>query len=1135
MMWILFIIAFPVLSTKNLQVLIAASNKTPPNLLEELKHIGEIVHIDVFGKSDVFQSETMNDLSLILDATFDRSYIRLFDSYSTENHIPYISLSIPNAESWHPGRYTLTSPASEQLIKLYNLLETLNWDEFSLLYSSDPHDIEFCDLIKKKDKSKVNSFISYAKDITLEYADNLIKTMVKAKGIRKLLIIDSGSSLETIQTAIKNRNLIKKENYFIFITEDIKIINIEGALIMTTQGQENFESYNLYIKTILENVINNVYNESQDSDFFDVFENLEKVYPDNILKNCTLVNVQNQTWVEVGIWNNNLEIIKNITYPGGIDYVSQGQTVTPIRFSIANGTSELTTNEVFQVAAYWYYGASYAALRSNLLQEIPNFMIELFPTDCGNMYYDPNLYMKCFEPIHDKLGVVYLTSGWASGAFGNAMTLKSYNHFIPQITPTVQYELLGNKTLFPELLKLTVSLTENISTALYLMRAFSWNAANLFFSDDPIHYYIYPYILAYLENIKYVVANSEDKRIFPKNYTRDDFEKYKSFFLEAKNNRCRIFFIYSINFGYILEGLYDVGLRKGDVVIISADGTVIDAINTDIEEKYLKKRVELIEQTFVHSYKGWTGELGERLYKEISKRILAVTYMCMTYDAVTVAKESVKYLITTGNDYEDLALVAKTMRNIKTIGCLGNIYFDKNSNNRESGLFQLKQILKNETTNIWFYQDLAVIDKYSSNTLHFSTDIVWATNDASYPNNYRPKLDCPFDPYLRSFSKPGLFILWCISSLIILITIIANYFSYKHFKSDVIPILQARPPTISDNIFICNIFFSFFQLISLSPSNTYFKNAFKNLFTILSFNLINYFDITFSPFWICIYFLLGFSIIWIFISIIISKNLHSNFSRFFIFDKFKAFSQMFSPIIANLSLIPIIAMFLEVYLCNEGIGNNLSDSFVSRDCTTFCYEGLHLKISIGVCIILGIYVGLIVYLRTMWEKIQTSLNLATKQIYTGLFSIIQVIIVLLEVNLRVFEVRYAGISVSCCIFVLFMITLKIQPFNYDRLNRIWLVLLGIALWHSVVSIIFLEKKNFSAWLLCEYLGVVVIILVGGYFIKKAPFLLKNKSSLNIARLLLFQFGKVDQKYALESNVSRVDFTQRNSIYTLREL
>ncbi|OMJ65933.1 hypothetical protein SteCoe_37407 [Stentor coeruleus] len=1124
-MWVFFVLIRHVLCFKEKQLLLIASEKTSSDMLGKFSDQTIIVKSNFYELYHSFESLADDEFLLLVDISNDKSYINIFDTYSTEKHMPYITLSIMKSKSNFSGRYSFKSSLFDQFQKLSNLIKLLGWEEYSVLYSSNPQDIELSDLIKQQSKDNFFSFISYSEDITDNNADILIRTLVKAKGIRKLLIIDTSSAVATIQTAIKNRNLLKAENYFLFVTDDIRKIYIEGALVMSTQGQEKSESYEEYIKITIDKVINSI--KLQESIVFEIYDIMKKIYPNNVIREYSLYNIQGEDLIEVGVYNDDFEIIKEIIYPGNITYVSQEKKTTPIRFSMANGTSELTTNETFKINADWYRGSIYAVYKSNLLKEIPNFMIELFPTDCGNMYYEFDLSYECFKPIIDQLGVVYLTSGWGVGALGNAITLKSFNKFIPQISPTVQVEQLGNKTFLPEFIKLTVSLNESISNAFYLMRAFNWHSCNIFVSSDPIHYAFYPQLLIYLQDLKFTFANSEDKRIIPKNYTRKDFEKYRSYFEEAKNNRCRVYFIYALNFDYILEGLYDVGLRKGDVIIISSDISSIDAANADIEEQYMNKRAELIEGTFVISYKEWNGELGKQLYKEMSAKFQSVSRMCMTYDAVTVAKETIKYLIQTGNDYEDLELIAKTMRNSKVLGCLGNIYFAKDSNSRESALFIFQQILKNKTSNEWYYQDIIVIDKYSSTTMVYLADIVWPTGNFSSSTLFRPKLKCPFDSYMPKLSSSGITLFWCMTIFIFITTMIANYFSYKHYSGEIISLVQEKSPTLSDLIFLTSIYINFVQFFALAPSNNYFKSTFKNVFVLLSLNFLSYFDVYFSNFWFYIYFLLSFCAIWISICIIVSKNLHIMLRSLPVFGKIKDLSQTLFPFIANVSLIPVLSMLLEVFICKETIGDNLTDSFLSRDCTTFCYEGFHMIIAIIVMLFLLAFIGCIVYYRSMWEKIQGSLNLGTKPGYLNLLSMFQVFIVIFENCLKIQSQKNAGVATSVSIFVLLLFSVRIQPYNYTRLNRIWFFLLSLALWHNIICTIFLEVQNFYMWMLGEYIGLAIITAIFTLYIKKAPMLLKGGKSIKVTRLLLFQFGKVESKYVFKDRKKKgEDFSRR---------
>lgn len=50
----------------------------------------------------------------------------------------------------------------------------------------------------------------------------------------------------------------------------------------------------------------------------------------------------------------------------------------------------------------------------------------------------------------------------------------------------------------------------------------------------------------------------------PDNYTRDNFDEYKDFFIKIKQTRCNAFFIIYVFLAMVIEALYDVGIRKGE-------------------------------------------------------------------------------------------------------------------------------------------------------------------------------------------------------------------------------------------------------------------------------------------------------------------------------------------------------------------------------------------------------------------------------------------------------------------------------------------------------------------------------------------------------------------------------------------
>ena len=47
------------------------------------------------------------------------------------------------------------------------------------------------------------------------------------------------------------------------------------------------------------------------------------------------------------------------------------------------------------------------------------------------------------------------------------------------------------------------------------------------------------------------------------------------------------------------------------------------------------------------------------------------------------------------------------------------------------------------------------------------------------------------------------------------------------------------------------------------------------------------------------------------------------------------------PGLSNILVVPVLIVLLQVFQCEEGISDKLDDSFMNKDCDTFCWEGKH--------------------------------------------------------------------------------------------------------------------------------------------------------------------------------------------------
>lgn len=72
------------------------------------------------------------------------------------------------------------------------------------------------------------------------------------------------------------------------------------------------------------------------------------------------------------------------------------------------------------------------------------------------------------------------------------------------------------------------------------------------------------------------------------------------------------------------------------------------------------------------------------------------------------------------------------------------------------------------------------------------------------------------------------------------------------------------------------------------------------------------------------------------------------------------------PVLGNLGFLPIISTLLNVFVCDESIGDGFDESFLAKDCYEFCWKDFHLIYALASIVGLLVYEPLAVYARPFW-------------------------------------------------------------------------------------------------------------------------------------------------------------------------
>ncbi|OMJ81106.1 hypothetical protein SteCoe_18519 [Stentor coeruleus] len=1108
--------------------IILISTKTPYEMRSQFSNAGLILDITLKSFDEIYTSLANEDYLFIVDVTWDKSYLGILNSLSMSLGIVYLTSSSEMTK--FPFRVPLLNMETEEAQSLLAFIKYLKIENFVILSSSIQRDQTVSDLLTRETLKNSYSHITYSDELTQSVAENIIGSMIKAKGIKNVVIIDSSDSLQIIEKAIQSKKYIKLGTIVIYSSTSFYHEHIDGTLSIKEYMSENAENkYKLFLHVLInkltkaENYIEKILKCKVNKEnlllAFSIFYTNETLY--------TITNVQNGKDVPIGKiiksqinkedTNFQVNITDTIYYPGNITEITSMKA--KIVISIANGTNDPYNTFSYQGFAYMYLGANYAVFRSNFYNEIPNFYIELFPTDCGMFWYEPLWYKNCYEPILDSMGIAILTSFYGDAIKGNIFTLRTLSKVIPQISPLGIDSTLDNKNLYPELVKLESTLKNFISSRIITIMSLGYTDIIYIASNDS------EYLKERSELFRTIIhssgmkiINDENHMHIQSNYTREDFDKYIEFFYYIKNTRCTVFFLAVYYNEMVIEALYDVGLRKGDFFFMLA-ANVVEFLD-GIEEPYATKRRELIEGSLVMSYKEYVGDLGQEIQKELSEKYEDISFMCMTYDTVSVVKEAIKYLLSIGDDYENYNKLMNAIRKNKFVGCLGNVYFDKEENTRASSQFIIKQIIYNSTTKLFDTIDISYLDRFSSQMFTFINPYVWPIG--SSPPNYRLYNPCPFNIYNIQSSSKGKTALYIFLSFFIILSLVVCILTYFKSEKKIIPLTDKKYISFEDYFFFLYFPLQFFQIIAMGPDQdayVYFINNFQAFFS-LDFNI--YLDLKFEKFWFMFYWVLTFTVFWIFGCFLYWSRLGRVIEKTWWTSFFAEINKIVIIIGGNIGFIPIISMLMNIYICINSIGENITDSYLKYDCTTMCYKDTHKSMIILTTIVLIFYISLAIYFRSLWENEQESLNVKTKTSYLLILSFSQIVLVVLNKTLKNYSQNIHG--VVCCIIItgMIIITIVFKPYNYIRATISQCITFVSAFFIVLNAIVLRNTTTIINWLIINSIIIVFVLIAGIIIMKKFPEKLFSEKRVDISSLFIFQFCNNYHKYLKDSKCLKIN-------------
>ncbi|CAG9319088.1 unnamed protein product [Blepharisma stoltei] len=1053
------------------------------------------------------------DLSIDIDTQYSISQICI--NYSIV-HLVYQS-KFKFTDDW---TYSMVPSYNEQVEALLGVSSYLYWTQ-GIIFTS------------KENYWMTDNFLDFSSGfnfLTIESESNideLVRKVVFRLGSTLYYVLSGLPESLKLQNSLYNAQLLEAGNGIIFNQESGYGCITEGALIITDFGYEFVNSPEEYFKSSAINLILNLLSQISN----EISQDLARMLK-NKLKNhfgeseFSLVNIQNGERVIVGtIVNGTATIFGNITFPGKASIIPKS-TKKILHLSINAGT----TNPGASPSLTQKLGSmgSYVAIdKINESHDIlSNFQLDIFNYDCGVTIFNSSFATACFTNNIEKLGLTHLSSYGSVVAKGTIQVFNQLNLSLPVIGSANGDPSLSSSTNFPMYVRIVSSLV--YSQSIVCLKAMGWTKAAILYENSSWGIPVYNSIIKSAENVKIEIVNQESLRVIAAGLNRTALRNYKDQIEAVVNTQARliIMLVQCPLCNYVTEYFYDLGLRKGDILIFGGTPDILTYLSTN--DTTLYKRQEIASSAFGFNFQYWIGQIGEEAKSRILSKFSTPpnSFSCDYYDAIYLAGNALDYMINRGQDYKNSTKLMAVIRETQFTGCTGKVSINKGSNDRIFDVIIIEALKIDKERNSTIY----VVGKFrpfSTNLWSVINSMVYADGSTVKPSDLRNENGtCPFPTKkVKTFEK-GRIVLFSVCFTVALITAVITFVIWKkwwHISVDELREKQEMSP--QDFIVGLTIVVEFFQLASMGPDFSVISPFLYEASNTFSLDLGNIIEMKNGIFWIIVDGVYAGIFVWNILCIVVLFRLDEKWRNYEIFRFLAWLADYLMPILGNLCFIPFISICLDIFLCDQSIGDRFTDSFLAKDCYYFCWKDSHLIYAILSCFALLSYEPLAVFCRPLWQELQPMLHVKAFPLFLMVKTVAQTTFIVLNKTIKRSSDIGHGIIFIFAMVVYIVFVFKFKSYNYARFS-LWegLSLIGVT-WLAFLSVVEIEISNYfysTIAIISLFMGWLFIIAFGLWVqYKKYPSMLFRPRNRNTSNLFKFAFT-----FGKESKTSLVKFNGR---------
>ncbi|CAG9331452.1 unnamed protein product [Blepharisma stoltei] len=909
-----------------------------------------------------------------------------------------------------------------------------------------------------------------------------------------------------VQKNLVESKILTKGTGILLIGESSYGSNLEGALGLVDKGRELVDSNEKYWSAAISDMIFTLTNFSNSDESLKVLT--QKCPSHYCSTEFSLINIQNNEKKIIGaITEKRLSLISSVIFPGDSSNIpiSQKKVLT---FSASDGAYNYGASPNLSVLTNTR-GLTLSVNDINNAQDIlQNFQLNVNHFDCGASVPNANYSLSCFTKDKDKFGLAHIVATTTPVVRVEMSTFQKLNITMPLVGAASSEVAFSNKSNFPFFSRISLPSSFAYTQIPLIFKVMGWSSIALIYQNDSIGIAVEYYVRLAAEKQNLKIVNK--LQVIPAVLTRETIKNWYSVYQEIidLNVRLVVLGLASPLGEYSAEVFYDLGLRKGDVFLFSANPIFITSVAA--KDDYTYKRVEVGVPSMIAFQSLYVGKKGKQVHDDLYSiyKTEPTSYACLYYDAVYLIAASLDWTINRGNDYTDPYTVQSAIRTVKFVGCTGSMYIQNEGNDRLFSSLTIQSNSYNETTGLSVYA-VGYLTPSGSKILTISTPMIYADGTTNKPTDFRvTRTNCPFDDKLKQTFYKGRALVFGICFFIAAITAVITFIIWKKWwNRKVEPLVTSEEISVADLIVGITIAVEFFQLLSMGPDIRPLNSFIADIGDALSLDLESFVKLENGVFWWIAIVVIVLCALWVVFCLEIFFQLDEKFYDMWAFRALGFLADNSMPVLGNLCFIPFISILLEVFVCDHSIGNNFTDSYLTKDCYQFCWQGDHIIYVIFSSFALACYEPFAVFCRPLWQEFQNNLHVKAVPMYLMVKTVIQVILIVLNKTLKRASDVAHGFAFTFAILIYIGIIWKFKAYNYGRFNW-WqqLSLIGVA-WVDILCIMnFLIGSSNFPWAAIILGGWVLIICIGLIVQrKKYPSLLYRKKGKDTSILFKFAF------------------------------